>query len=283
MTVAEPAANNYPAAPPSPPTYGLSLAIEPIKSGRWQGGIKYVPEGCTQGTTLSLYKVQEKTPSNRPAEVVWIPYILSYYERCSTLSDDFDEAAGRARRGLLVDTERQLAEEFWSGVISQSEQWQGAVTPNTWLTNAPLTLTGTPTDAVQALICLDAYLGHETTGEIGAIHAPIEVFDVWAAEDVIEKGPDGNWYTPIGNLVITSPGYSGDAPDDSGYPVGLWAYATDIPRVFLTDVRVPGEALQATDRLNNDMAVLAERIALAEWKRCRHAGIPIDVDTCNLI
>lgn len=283
----DPAANNYPAPPASPPEFGLTTAIKPITDGRWQGGIKYTPEGCITGTTRSLYQLAEKVPTTRRDEVTWIPYILSTYETCSTFSDDIDEARARARRALEADSERQLALEFWEGTISQSQQWQGADTPNTWLTDstdpAYVTLASAAVDPATALRCLDTYLGQNNSGQQGAIHAPIPVFDYWAEESSIVFR-DGKWYTPTGHLVITSPGYPGTSPDDSAYAAGsLWAYATDLPRVFMAPVRPMGESVQVVNRRNNDVAPLAERLALAEWERCRHAGIGIDLDTCDLI
>lgn len=284
----DPAANNYSPQPATPPSFGLSVDLPVISKGRWQSGITYAPEGCVDGTTLSLYATGEKTPSNRPASVTWVPYILSVYQKCSTLGDDLDEARALGRRALLADTERQLAFEFEQGTISQSEQWQGAATPNTWLTDSTdpafLTLEGAAVDPDQALRCLDSYLGTHNSGQPGAIHATIDVFDAWAQIEAIKQGSDGKWYTPTGNIVITSPGYTGAAPDDTAYAAGgKWAYATDMPRVFLDDIGPPNKDVQIVDRRNNDVLVLAERVALVEWERCRHAAIQVDIATCDLV
>lgn len=283
----DPAANNYPAPIASPPEFGLAEWLGFTSKGRWTPGITYAPEGCVDGVTRSLYVVEEKTPTTRPATVTWIPYILSIFETCSTLGDDLDEARARGRRALEVDTERQLGLEFWEGTISQSENWNGAATPNTWLTDSTdpafLTLEGAAVDPDQALRCLDSYLASHNSGQPGAVHAPVSVFDAWAQIDAIVER-NGKWYTPTGHIVITSPGYTGSAPDDTAYAAGgQWAYATDLPRVFLADVKVPLTDAQMVDRRNNDVLVLAEREALVEFERCRHGAIQVDILTCDLV
>lgn len=279
----DPAANNYSPQPATPPSFGLSVDLPVISKGRWQSGITYAPEGCVDGTTLSLYATGEKTPSNRPATVTWVPYILSVFQTCSTLGDDLDEARALGRRALLADTERQLAEEFWNGVISQTENWQGAATPNTWLSDDSdpgFVDLGGPAHLTHALGCLDQFLSWNNSGQQGAIHATPLARTFWVGLNLL-RYENGKYLSPNGHVVISSPGYSGDSPDGAYGDANIWAYATDMPRVFLDDIGPPNKDVQIVDRRNNDVLVLAERVALVEWERCRHAGIQLNLEACG--
>lgn len=276
------APNPYPALPAAPPTFGLLASLPVVKSGRWQGGISYTPEGCVNGTTRDLYTVGQKTPTARPAAVTWYPYILSVFEKCSTFSGTEDNMA-RARRALLADSERQLGRELWSGTISSGTLPDTTAYPNKWLTKAPLVLEAAPLPPLQGLYCLDAYLGRNNSGQQGIIHAPIEAFDTWKSLQAIQQEADGKWYSPTGHLIIASPGYPGTGPDSRSYPAGLWAYATDMVRVFMEDIVTPTELRDAVDRRDNTVQVLAERRALAEWSLCRQAGVEMSITTCDLV
>lgn len=273
-----------------PPRHGLlvSLPTETLSQALGTEGITYVPEACNQaGGASDMCDPGEFTYQVYPDAVEWRPYVLSVTEKCSTFSGTSENEA-RVRRLMQVDTERQLGDELWNGTFASSATMpDGNPYPNMWLANVAsddLTEPDTSKPPLNALTCLDEYLCDNNSGQPGVIHAPCDVLGYWKSLMVleVEKTENGwRYYSPLGNLVIPSPGYDGSSP--SGQPAstaGTWAYATDTPRIFLGPIQV-SEIPTSIDRANNTIEMVAQRAALAEWQLCRHAAVRTSIVPCG--
>lgn len=282
--MANPGPRSYVEAPPAAgPRFGLRASI-PVTTdvGRWETGIQYVPEGCSEGERFGdLCTVpMDVADTSMPDAVQWDPYVLSVSETCSTFSMRPEEMAGRAERLLNMDTERQLGQELWDGTLAQATA--GSV--NTWLAddsqpNFEVLGTG-GAEYSHALACLEQYLADNNGGQQGVIHATVQTVAHWESFRLLRR--EGNMILTFKDtVVIPSPGYSGNSPDGITAVGDVWAYATDMPRIFLGDIQIFTSELQSVDRTVNTVQVVAQRFALVEWQRCRHAGISIDITPCG--
>jgi hypothetical protein len=127
--------------------------------------------------------------------------------------------------------------------------------------------------------CLDGYLASHNSGAQGAIHVNVQTLSQWVTLRIAEF-VEGKWYSPGGNLIIASPGYSGNSPLGVTSDGNIWAYATDMPRIFLTKPQV-FPLKSSTDRRTNTTYAKAQRVGLVEWQKCRHAGVRLDMDVCD--
>lgn len=245
----------------------------------------YVPEGCGVGQTFSgcdniVDDNSTITDSSLPGIVHWDPYFISVNERCSTFSVRTDEMEGRVRRLLNNMQETILGAELWDGA-----QAQASGNSNMWLANntSPNFVDlsgGTGVGYVRALACLEEYLADNNGGQQGVIHATTQVVTHWESFRLLRR-EGNNILTFQDTLVIPSPGYSGNDPSGTTGAGNVWAYATDVPRIFLGNVEVYVRPLQSVDRYQNTVSVIAQRPALVEWQLCRHAGIQLDITPCG--
>lgn len=270
------------APPATAPRVGL-LASFPTETGiaGWERGIWYLPEGV-EGSTIGGCNPGTRTDPDQPSIVEWMPYILTTALICSTFSN-FTENSARVFRALNADTERQLGHELWTGSIAQSAvDGAGDPFPNEYLAHQTvdnLTPTG-PVGLVHGLACLEQYLFDNANGEQGAIHATAQVVTHWESFRLLRR--EGNRIlTMKDTVVIPSAGYPGTNPDGGIHDNDVWAYATDIPRIFLGDIQAPQELIQTTDYKNNTVVYQAQRMALVEWQLARHAGVQLAITLCG--
>lgn len=289
-----PSITPVPAPPAAPPVIGLLASLTPFNDPnvRWQNPdavISYLPEGCNQdGAPTDLCEVladvNDLTYSSLPGFVEWRPYSLNVTEVCSTYGSELREnEVARVKRLMLADTERQLGAELWDGALAQAADLPGGDPyPNTWLANVAdvdiLTESGAVTLS-HGMACLDSYLAHNNSGQQGAIHATVQALNHWVTLRIAEF-INGKWYSPGGNLIIASPGYSGTDPNGNVGTDNVWAYATDMPRIFL-DKPTVAPIMSSIDRVNNTMYAKGQRLALAEWQRCRHGGVRLALTVCD--
>lgn len=241
---------------------------------RWLNGITYKPEGCVEGTTLDPCDVGEQDIPSSPNTVVWHPYELTLEADCSTFSgtEGWEE---RITRALAADEERQLGAELWDGALAQS---QAPDSPNTWLANEPfdnLTESGA-VGLVHGLACLDNYLLTHNGGQQGMIHCTGQTFVHWASFRLF-RWVGNQALSPLDNIVVASPGYSGNSPLGVVGDDDVWAYATDMVQVRLGEV----EKNAVVDRRQNTVIAKAHRRAMAEWELCRHAGVQLAMSLCD--
>lgn len=291
-----------PSLPVSPipvgePQVGLiDSAVKPpaeeMAGGDWKMGIKYRPEGCATGQVFFA----DCTPVNDdkivsgalPDTVEWIPYILSASFRCSTFGGEWDELRAEIVRLMRGMTETLLGYEFWTGTkVSTTTRdigdGNGAVPlPNTWLADdAEVDVIGSGAlEPFAALACLETYLLRRNGGQQGMIHASAGVVSQWDNSGALTR-ENGRIYTINRNIVVPSPGYPGTSPSGTLADGNVWAYATDLVRVWIDD-RIDVSDLQGSVSYSgNIVEPVAQRVALAEWQRCRHGGVQIDVEACE--
>lgn len=268
------------------PRFGLLASITPETTpfSVWKLGISYSPEGCGSGQVNDPCDMVDVDFEDRPAIVEWNPYPISVAERCtlrSPLSDE--ELEGRALRKLNSLTETLIGAEFWDGAIGSTatdpdtQPW-----PNTWLANVAdvdiLTESG-PTGLVHGLACLEQYAASHNGGQQAAIHATSQVVTHWESFRLLRR--EGNRILTFKDtVVIPSPGYSGNNPNGGIDDGDVWAYVTDMPRIYLGPVNPVQIARNDNDR-DNDVVAHASRLALVEWERCRHGGVRLAIDLCD--
>lgn len=268
-------------------------ANRPTAPDRWENGITYEPEcvgddpdphaiecgGETFGTT-------GQDPS---AVVEWDAYGLHKTYRCSTLAARGKDWRALALRRLQRASDRMLGRELWRGTKARAESY-----PNRFLaSNDSDEVTDGATSPTDALACLQQALG----GEVGMIHAPIQVVTHWSALNLLER--DGlTLRTQMGHFVVGSEGYDGSGPDAEGAGQGtpvavaegsMWAYATGIVDVRLGEILVIGNPLGTPEQVDrsgsgtsNRGLVVAHRAALASWDLCRHYAAELDMSLCNV-
>lgn len=281
---------NVPAPPATEPVIGLLASITPFKGDNgWanpESVIRYLPEGCNEsGGARDRCSPGTNSYASMPDVVEWSPYDLFVTDTCTTYNAELtDDSAARIRRLLLADTERQLGREFWNGDLAQVGLLPDGVTPypNTWLANVAdvdILTESEPATPAHGMECLDQYLANNNSGQQGAIHATVQTLGQWVTLRVAEF-INGKWYSPGGNLIIASPGYSGTDPNGNIGDGNIWAYATDMPRIFLGSPIV-NPIMSTIDYRDNTVEAIAQRPALVEWQRCRHAGVRLDMETCD--
>lgn len=265
------------APPAAAPRYGLIASSPPVtdQGDRWIGGITYVPEGCVDGEYFGTCEYgTETTPVTDPATVEWWPYQLSVTVQCSSFSGRASDLEERARRLLQQQTETLIGRELWEGNFAQTE----TDNPNHYLAHADsdnLSHAGA-VGFTHALACLEEYLSKNNGGQQGMIHATPQIVTHWEAFRLLRR--EGNKILTFKDtLVIPSPGYSGISPTGDIGDNDIWAYATDMVRLWIGDIRVD----ISEDRQDNTFQAIAQRPALAEWPRCRHAAVQIAAIPCD--
>jgi hypothetical protein len=248
-----------------------------LAEGHWRNGIMYEPEGCQYGQTLETCEPASTVYPPHPAIAEWVPYGIQVTERCSTFSYR-EERIARVERLMNMDTERQLGREFWSGEVAQSASW-----PNTWLNNVAdvVELTSGAITPEDALGCLENYLQSHNGGQQGMIHATAHTAVHWFKSYLVMKDPaDGLLKTPLGTIVVVSPSYPGTDPSGVTGNGNVWSYCTDLVRVWLS--KPESYDLEHTiDRANNTVQTQSDRHGLAEFQKCRHAGVQININPCT--
>lgn len=270
--------------PAGAPMVGLlkSAVLAGNDDGRWQNGLAYEPEGCVTGQTLDPCEPADILAPEKPATVEWEPYVISVSEECSTFSDITDRGA-RVRRLMSSMEESLIAHELWTGDLASGAFLPDGTTPwpNSWLSKFgdydDLSETG-PVAHVHALACLQQYLADNNGGQQGMIHATSQTITHWESFRLLRR--EGNRIlTMQDNIVVPSPGYPGTDHQGNIGDGNIWAFATDMVRVWLGPVQT-FDRDDMIDRRNNTIVAVASRFALAEWQRCRHAGIQLDQQVC---
>lgn len=267
------------------PEIGIIVSSDPQnpdETDRWLNGVTYLPEGCIEGQTHDPCDVGEQDDSEGPESVAWHTYNLTLIDPCSNFSGEWDQRQLRVERALIADEERQVGSELWDGTLAQARIAVDSDYPNTWLTNEDtldnLTEAG-PVGLVHGLACLDNYLLTHNGGQQGMIHATGQAFVHWASFRML-RWVGNRVLSPLNNIVVASPGYSGNSPLGVKGDDDIWAYATDKVQVRLGKMKSYDVATAGDIRQNNYPAK-AERPALAEWPRCRHAGVQLALSECD--
>lgn len=286
--------NAAPAPQMRPPRVGLiASASLPTDPARWQGGIRYQPEGCSQGGGVitrcapGTGGTTAKTTSAGASIVDWEPYPIWDYYRCSTFGTDLAEAEARARRRLEACESRHLERELWRGDAARADQL-AAGTQRFLASLASDVVTSTAATPANALACLEEAIGGCGCGQRGMIHATRQIVTLWAAQQLVRR--EGGLILTINDTIIVSgAGYDGSGPPGivGGAPTApatnaIWAYATGMVEVRRDPIRMVGKPDEWINRETNLIEARAERIALASWDGCCHFAAQIEATLCGI-
>lgn len=279
------------APPAGPPRVGLLVsARDPLsnpsspadRNGDWRNGFAYDPELCSTGYITSACNpgANDRALGATPADVEWDPYVIGAGVKCSTFGHRARDWPGQARRALQAVAEFQVSRELWTGVQAAAEGL-----PNRFLADVDNVDILTEEGAVgltHGLACLEQYLSDCNAGQRGMIHATWQVVTHWMRFGLIERS--GSLLTTVHDtIVVPGAGYDGTDPNGNVGDGNVWAYATGMVDVRRdSDVDLFGLPEDTIDRNLNDVEVRAEQLAVASWDGCCHAGIRLDVETCDV-
>lgn len=252
--------------PARAPRVGLlaaAVVTEGMGSVRWGKGVDWLPElhpTTSEGYGARAVDCDAATVEHGSDDKAVIekadPFAVYAFDWCTWAERDRDWQ-GRARRLLEATQSHSIAKELWGGAIAAAV---GNV--NVWFAkqNASTALDpGTVTPAV-AVELVDEYLADALTNGRGAMHVTPRVLGRLVANDMVVR-ENGQWFTPMGNIVIADGGYSGAYHGDAGPG---WVYASTVPEIVLGPVEVT--SLEAGggsfDHSNNDVKVWAQRDVL---------------------
>src|SRR5574339_60047 len=180
-------------------------------------------------------------------------------------------------RSEMRQVERAFATCLARGQVTVFPHLAASIQLNTdgsMLQSAATTLTATPVDVVEAFARLESALASCYDG-VGVIHIPVAVLEIAAAHMLIERsGPQLR--TPGGLLVAAGAGYPGTAPDGSTPTAGVvWLYATGAVFGYRSEI-FTHDPVQALDRTDDTVKMIAERTYLLGWDCC-HYAIPVSL------
>lgn len=273
-----------PAPPARPPRFGLLQAavVDTDSTLRWEAGFTFNPESCTDGGVYDPCSPGVLTPAECRENIDTMPFGVWAGVKRSTAGLDLSEARARARRSLEATQSWHIARELLLGEQALASGW-----PNQRLTDPDSdTITDGAVSPVDALACLEQYLGQCATGQQGMIHASRQVVTHWVKDYLVTR-QGGQLVTALDTIVVADAGYDGSGPGATPVPPAdgaIWAYATGIVTVRLGPVEaLPPEGDQAAyTPLSNDVAVFAQRLAGVAWDGCCHGAAQIDLDVCAI-
>lgn len=266
----------------------LASALTPRSTeaqSRWENGFSYEDETCiTPGAVLDACSPGEFSTGTEPTEVEWEPYAVFADYACTALvatPERLSEIRSATRRRLQAVEGWQIERELWTGTLAQAQSY-----PNRFLADVDnvdiLTESGaaTPTDG---LACLVQYLAENNGGSQGMIHATPQVVTLWTEANLLYRLGNEIRVIATDDVVVPGRGYTGGDPDGNDAVTGdVWAYATDMVTVRLGGIIQFGADPSGIDRTNNRINARAERLAVASWSGCRHAGARLSVEVCGI-
>lgn len=236
-------------------------------------GVSFKPENCDNGATLEICPVSPVTKTvPAPDGIVTVPTYADYYGvACSTMGGDFDEAAGRARRGLEVRRSFKVERALWDGVGTITDSSALASTAANDIT--PGLGAGIVTGIGALVGALDAVLG----GARGLIHVPQSLIPILTFYGLAFRNGNFLQVSNTDHNIVAGTGYSGNDPDGNAPAAGfVWAYATGPVTVMTTSIDViPEASWQAIDTSTNDMEVRAEFAFASFFNPCAHIAIEL--------
>lgn len=258
-----------------PPRYGLvAVAATPndIPIANWIGGWRFTPAQCGVagreaiecdggvGGTLD--------PSRRPAIVEGDPFYVWAGDECGMAGYLPDDAEERAREQLAATESFEIANELWTGDVTDVPRPLSHVASDRVTTGA--------VDPVTALALLEQAVAFCSKGRRGMVHMTPQLLDHLAAATAIHmEGPA--WYTPLGNTVVADAGYTGSHPGNLAPGATQFMYGTGMVRVLLGPVEVIGDISSQLDRSVNTRTTIAGRPAGVQWDQCCHFAAEVNV------
>lgn len=262
---------------------------------RWEGGIDHRPMGCGDASLWAPCDDTTKVTADQPAITGNMPLQVYADDTCSTWAPDLDERKQRAWENLTRHESNKIADEFWTGAKGTAAGYTNlSLVADATDLNAG---TGTVSPTTLALAALQEALAQGLgDGQAGLIHATRRTVSKWYQLGALwyERDRDLDFWTgdgylvdEFGNIIVSSGGYDGSAPDGEAAATTTepWAYATGPVIVRLGGVDyVPGNwAGMAPDLTSDNLAtIFAERAFTYELDPCTIYAIQVSLcdDTC---
>lgn len=273
------------AAPPAGAArVGLNASAGHPNDGddRWMNGFTYEPEGCYNGVIVDPCGDDKDNPAP-PTVVTWEPYGIVATYRCSALAAGGKDWQGIARRRLEAVRSFRLEHELWTGDLATAAGWDNLFLAD--VTRVDIITESAGVGLTHGLACLTQYLAETNGGQQGMIHATPQVVTHWAGLGLLRRDGARLYTLARDDIVVAGSGYTGGDPDGNDASDGdVWAYATDLVDVRLGPVEIIGRPDDPSfiDRTLNTARIRAEQLAIASWEGCRHGGVRLDVETCNV-
>lgn len=202
----------------TPPTTGLvQSALRPGDAG-WEQGLAWRPERCVTWQGFSPCGTLEGVPDEPNTDIVYyVPPGFRVRDFCTTLSGDRD--AARVRRQIEAVTSYVVANELWTGALSEANPGtvDGSPYVNLYLANGDATEVPAPTDVIFALSTLEEAARAMAGGQQVFLHVPISQLPLIQATEGIRRV--GNLlYTPSDSVIVADAGYPGTGAPVAGTP-----------------------------------------------------------------
>lgn len=235
---------------PNPVEGGLLSAARPIEDAGWVRGLIVNSSQCLDALPYPFCnRPGEGDPVEKDVQDVgdadtFEPVGVTVTVDCSTLGGDPGKFAGQ---GLDVLREYTIATELAAGTV----------TANPALSDA--SVVGSGATPKEALAVLEDEIADAAQGRQAFIH--VSPGNMVRIEGAL-RWTGTRWLTPSGNVVVTSPGYTG---------------LTDLHATGEVFVGVGGRAtLTSIDRNVNTRFVTAEELGIAVFDPCFNIAVSID-------
>lgn len=230
-----------------------------------------------------------KTISEQPDIVTQYPIQIQANDQCSTWAPDLEERKFRAITNLERHESNILANELWTGEQATANGW-----PNLSLSQSATDLTpASSSPLTYALGTLQENLAEGLgDGQAGIIYATRSTVEAWWAAGALYWlqydnqasywGANGYLVDIYNNIIVSSGGFDGSAPDGVITPGVPYAYASGPIVIRLGEMHVfPGDWYGGAPDVTRDnlFTVYAERYAGYEMDGCAVYGIGVDL--CN--
>ena len=241
----------------------------------WHKGVVAWPESAPSYRVVQdcTDEIADYGDENEFGPVAARPFVIQTVTHCPRGS--VAEMSARAERHIRAVTSQALAYELWTGEATALDPWSlptgqvygGLANPrpaastgddgpylNPFLNGATM-LSGTYTDATQAMGAVEAAVAERMAGGPVYLHVPTD-FLMGMGADLREVGD--LLQSPTGSIVVADAGYPG--PGATG--TDLVIYGTGPVQVWLDEPVVYDAGIQVVDFEQNRVGVWAERAAL---------------------
>ena len=183
--------------PPTALPGGLLASASPLGAALaglpWTGGVEFLSDGCLTPERVAICPERYVGELDTVGSIQFLPFDMRQGVKCSSLSRL--DVGGVAAETLDVTDEFLMAQELRDGLASG----------NPCLIDAPVI--GTGVDLAEAISLIEAAGALALAGRLIVIHVPPLL--AITLPDICYRDAGGNWRTPFGSLVVTSPGYYG--------------------------------------------------------------------------
>ena len=272
----------YAVAPPQPGP------VQPgdSNSRRWENGIQYQSETCTETKTWAVTcgndpERDDKTFDQTFNMVEGTPFVSYLGVQCALPGRTLEEYETSVRNALDLCEQRTIERTFWTGDQGNEPHLAAGLYDAVTNPNGVVVLGTsdvTPLGVMQGIASLESWLGDNYCG-VGALHAPRGLATYAAHFNQID-GSNPRLLTPLGTRWAFGAGYSvNTGPDGTPAEAGTaWIYATGQVNVRRSEIWIQPHALeQAFNKRTNDVELLAERVFVIT-RECGIAAVRVRLD-----